>query len=591
MGGDPLNTNSKMLILADHKKYNAIGDRSRYILKDEIVRRIGEILHTYQGEPIEIVTVNRKEARALEKALTEAGTPAKVDYYKSKRMIGVACQSRIMIAIGLAYKKANAFDPNTWDSKRMLHEAIHCDTYQAWSRVKDSEGKDPSLVFALGCCIEDCENVSKWGFDRTVQVSDSLNGSKLDVKVSCRKETITRPIICKCKHNKGMLERAALHKLPKVISPKTRKPSISYIIDGFRVSSELSLDSPLSFLNFTLNRKDTFCQQVKKGEHIKKRNGVEYNAGEYIRQNYPISEHVLLTHLSGRETIGAYNLNPENKVKWIMYDIDSHPPRKPEEAARETPEDINKRNAEADEKRDILCNFLTELGIPFILENSGSPHSYHVWVFVELVSAEIAYNFAHAIRKALNWKESEVEVYPVQKSISGGGYGNQVKLPFAVNQKNGGLSEVLIDGEFRRDFDSMKVSIIDISHFVLPVPEKPVTTERKKSPVNHVIRVNGKVKYRPRKCFLEALKKPLPKRFERFLVFAVRELHVAGFSKEEIIEFFRHQPIFDEDFTVYKIEEVLKRDISIPIPCKTVYQQAGWIVGCETCENFGACQD
>jgi hypothetical protein len=580
-----------MLILADHKKYNAIGDRSRYILKDEIVQRIGEILHTYQGEPVEIVTVNRKEARALEKALTEAGTPAKVDYYKSKRMIGVACQSRIMIAVGLSYKKANDFDANTKDSKRMLHEAIHCDTYQAWSRVKDSEGKDPSLVFALGCCIEDCENVTKWGFDRTVQVSDSLNGSKLDVKVSCRKETITRPIVCKCKHNKGMIERASLHKLPKVISPKTEKPSISYIIDGFRVSREITLHSSLSFLNFIVNRKDTFAQQVKIGDHIRKRNGKEFRVGEYKRQNCPITERILQTHLSGRETIGTYNINTHNKVKWAMFDIDSHPPREPEEAARETPEDIAKRDAEADEKRDILSNFLTELRIPFTLENSGSPHSYHHWLFLEPVDAEVAYNFMHAIRKALGWKESEVEIYPMQPKISANGYGNQVKLPFAVNQKNGGLSEVLIDGKFRRDFESMKVSIINISHFVLPVPEKPVTTERKKSPVNHVIRVNGKVKYRPRKCFLEALKKPLPKISERFRVFAVRELSVSGFSKKDIIEFFSNQPGFDRKDTVYKVDEVLKRDIPIPVPCKTVYEQAGWIVGCENCEHFGACQD
>ena len=83
IGGDPLNTNSKMLILADNKKYHAIGSRSRYNKREEIVSRIIEILHCYGDENCKIVTVNVKESRALEHALDEAGNPHAVTYYKS----------------------------------------------------------------------------------------------------------------------------------------------------------------------------------------------------------------------------------------------------------------------------------------------------------------------------------------------------------------------------------------------------------------------------------------------------------------------------------------------------------------------------
>lgn len=108
IGGDPLNTNLKMVILADNKKYHAVGSRSRYNLKGEIVNRIREILHCYGAENCKIVTVNMKEARGLEHALEDAGIKHQVTYYKAPDMMGVASEARIMIVVGIAYKPSNA---------------------------------------------------------------------------------------------------------------------------------------------------------------------------------------------------------------------------------------------------------------------------------------------------------------------------------------------------------------------------------------------------------------------------------------------------------------------------------------------------
>ena len=67
--GDPLNTNSKMLILADSKKYYAIGRDSRYNKKDEITQRILKILTICGGENCNIVALNKREAKGLQIAL------------------------------------------------------------------------------------------------------------------------------------------------------------------------------------------------------------------------------------------------------------------------------------------------------------------------------------------------------------------------------------------------------------------------------------------------------------------------------------------------------------------------------------------
>lgn len=573
VGGDPLNTNAKMVILADNKKYNAIGDRSRYNKREEIVSRIIEILHCYGAKNCKIVTVNMKEARDLERALGEAGQEKNVTYYKSPEMIGVTSDFRVMIAVGIAHKPSNAFDAISKDafrSKILLNESVHCDTWQAWSRVKDPNGKEESIVFALGCCIEDCRNVVKWGFNRTLDISENTNGEKNKINILCESGMITTPKILKCKTFDGMIEEAFLNKLPKQKRFFSAKPSITNIIDGFEVKNRTCLGSSLEFLNLIINRADVYGQQQKDGT--------------YRLVEIPITENTLVGHLKGNITIGTYHLNNENKVKSICFDIDSHAPKK---GAEETEDDIKKRDNAAKERKNTLSNFLTLKGIQFVLEASGSPHSYHFWILLEPVDAEKAYYFGNYIRESLKWKSADLEIFPKQKKIDKKGYGNLIKLPFATHQKHGGLSQIMVNGELKRDFDSLEVGILDISSFVPHVYEK-IVTERKKSPVNHIIRVNGKVRYEPRKCILDAINKQLP-HFggNQLRVAIVRELHLFGMEVKDIVEAFSRQTDFNREKTLYHVNQILKKDIPVPASCKTIYEQSGDLTSCKSCENFG----
>ena len=155
--------------------------------------------------------------------------------------MGVSSSARVMIAIGVANKPSNAFDiftNNAEKSKQMLMESVHTDTFQAWSRVKDPNGKVPSVVFALGCTVEECQALTTWGFNRRVEIDPYVNGQKRTVKVFCGQENISKPKVIKCKNFQAMLTEYEFHINYKNISEDdVPKPPIYNIIGGFTTHS------------------------------------------------------------------------------------------------------------------------------------------------------------------------------------------------------------------------------------------------------------------------------------------------------------------------------------------------------------------
>jgi hypothetical protein len=144
--GDPLNANSKMLILADSKKSTAKGIRSPYYKETfkTLINEIINILDIYGDANCMIITQNGKKSGFVSSKLKKLGRNADVTYYKSNKVMGVSSDHRVCIAIEPAYKPRNGFDViiNTkFESRVMSEESKHMDTWQAWSRVKDPEGK------------------------------------------------------------------------------------------------------------------------------------------------------------------------------------------------------------------------------------------------------------------------------------------------------------------------------------------------------------------------------------------------------------------------------------------------------------------
>ena len=82
-------------------------------------------------------------------------------------------------------------------------------------------------------------------------------------------------------------------------------------------------------------------------------------------------------HVKGKITMGFYQISLEDTVKWICFDIDDH---KREQGEQGVKADLRK-----------LFAVLSKYDIPFLLESSGSPNSYHVWILLRPTKTHNAY--------------------------------------------------------------------------------------------------------------------------------------------------------------------------------------------------------
>jgi len=529
--GDPMNTNSKMLILADSKKYCTIGKNSRYNRLEEIIGRIKAILEMYGKEDCIIITLSIKEAVEIKKYLSVIGIEKDVTYYKSPDMMGVSAKARIMIAVGAAEKPANAFDAITDNKEESLvlrEEALHCDTWQAWSRVKDPQGKETSIVFALGCSVEQCKNITTWGVDRCLKIDNAIKNSKkvIDVNITGRK--INNVIVNKCKTFTQMLTDAEKFKQSKkVVTSKTQKVPIYYIIGKFK-QNEVTISLESELLQLLINRDDVYAEQ-------------DVN-GRYFKVPGKITPELLKNHIDGKITIGTYTLDTNNFVKWMCFDVDAHV------NDDDTDDDIIEKQTKADYEKELLCNFLNRCSVPYILEASGTPHSYHIWIFLKPVEAIKARELGKAILKECGIKK--MEVFPKQTKISKNSYGNLVKLPFATHRKNGNKSKILVDGVFVSNFDELKVGAIDISSYQLP--------EVKKNQCQKPVKSEG-----VRLIFAWALKQKLTDEEGHWMRIAItREYFNNGMKNpDDLANLFKLQPDFDFEISKHHVLSIIKDDM------------------------------
>lgn len=575
--GDPTNNNEKMLILADNKKYNAIGDRSRYKMRPEIISRCIDILESYEGEEVLIIALSEREARSIEKGLKEAGKPHPVIYYKGSDTIGVTAKARIMIAIGIANKPLNAFDSITEtvdESKKLLYESVHCDTWQAWSRVKDPNGKNPSVVFALGCCIDDVRACVKWGFNRQITgIEEHRNGCRNKLTIEYEGSGITQPKIIHCKNFEEMVTHAGNHRqLSKKVFLNS-KNRLCNIIDGFSDFESKVYTVNEEFIKLIINREDLY----------KLYNPV---TTRYFDVKKSISSKDIKDHLSGKMTIGGYQIdNNTNLVKWLCFDVDAHP--KPEATKAEIKACIE----EAEKQKGQLEEFLNKLNIPFVLELSGREHSYHFWIFLKPVDASAAYAFGRDIIRELGYKpNTDIEVFPKQEHINPDEFGNFVKLPLGI--KSGQKSKIMQGGKFLRKISNLEIKFIDIAGYKAYVDEaKEARKKAARATENPTVNTVSIGEYKVKPCVLTASKMLLHGKgdagnFTR--VFIARELISAGMQPGDICKFFETQPDYNKEKTLYHIGQIMKKDYP-PIPCHTVYEKVNNFIGCEDCPNFWKC--
>jgi hypothetical protein len=188
---------------------------------------------------------------------------------------------------------------------------------------------------------------------------------------------------------------------------------------------KMSLSETL--MRFFVNRMDCFC--------IQKRDG------GFVKVDQPLTVEFVNKHLMGEWTVGAYQLDPDNMVKWLCFDLDPEKLVDPEQAAKKIIGACFEKRKEEDgvERPRIWPHSL-------LLEASRyADPSYHVWILFNVPTyAKVARWLGYRILELASQSPKEVEVFPKQSELSPNRpYGNFVKLPLGKHQATNKWSKLL----------------------------------------------------------------------------------------------------------------------------------------------------
>jgi hypothetical protein len=196
---DVKHTNSMMTIIPDKWTYSAVADQKSGTQNKRIVENILDILAAHPCDPIYAINFNTKLQERIVKKLAKYKLPRNFfmqDYYRSSNSIGVECEARIGIAIGIANTPTNTFDcvtDNVPESQALRLQDVHSATWQAWSRIKDPEGKVPSKLYCIGVRSDAVDAVITQGSNRQVIYNGKgENGRHIPPGISVREE-LPRP--------------------------------------------------------------------------------------------------------------------------------------------------------------------------------------------------------------------------------------------------------------------------------------------------------------------------------------------------------------------------------------------------------------
>lgn len=169
--------------------------------------------------------------------------------------------------------------------------------------------------------------------------------------------------------------------------------------------------------------------------HPNPKNPAKYS---YHKVDEPLTPQLLDLHLTGATTLGVYPIR-DGKVGWWAVDFDAPKDSDgrlvPNAFAMAWTEAV--RQAEAFERAGLLVE----------LERSRSGNGVHLWGFLsEPLDAETV---LRAIRPHMLPAVSLDRVYPLQKAVKEGGYGNLISLPYSGLAAAKGNS-VFMDRELRQ---------------------------------------------------------------------------------------------------------------------------------------------
>ena len=592
---DVLRASERVTLIPDTWKLGSRGFKRALPSIIDQIRQIAE----REREPIYCLCPNVAKAGVLRSKLNEAGVAGvTVDYYRSDQSIGVARSERICIAVGMAEIPANALDPLAWgrdeaerwrDSRRLRELAVHAATWQSINRVRDPEGVTPSRVYLIGVRLEAVRELARWGPGRNVVVGNVEEKTANTGRPyrSASFQVVVDEEVERCnilgedmKRSRGdqrrvseMVEKIELYDESLINSEKRHFLPILYNelkVPILGIYNFPTIESEIHKTATTLYR--VFCHRVEVYAQQFKDSSGRWGFSKMLDD---IRLETLIDHVTGKHTIGVYEIGLDDDVTWGCFDVDSH-------GDGETAED-------AREKVRSLVDVLEVYGVPFMLEASGSPGSYHLWILFKRTRTYNAYRFMRQV--ASEAKVKGIEIWPKQKKLDKNGkFGNLVKLPVCVHGKTGARSAFLDAGTFEPLEGEIlvpgRVCLLEIPD--LSGEDEKAMPKARRAPAEGPGAVTGGLDH----CMVQALAagadlSETPGHALRVAI-ATKAAFI-GMTPAETAELFSGLPGFNRELSLAKAEEIAGRGYS-PWSCETLRDSCGEIVArwCPTCPFVAA---
>ncbi|MCB5251126.1 MAG: CRISPR-associated primase-polymerase type A1 [Candidatus Cloacimonetes bacterium] len=192
---------------------------------------------------------------------------------------------------------------------------------------------------------------------------------------------------------------------------------------GINIEDQLILD----MLNLFTGRENVYARQWK---------GDDDKSG-YVPVREPLSFYEMKNHLLGQNTLGVYQLDLANQVKFLAIDLDVN------KYAQKQYHENQRFKDFVDKGFREVCNLikaaLDNFNIPVYIENSGYK-GFHAWIFLEeKINASLGLLFLKKVRTFIDVGKYpiQIELYPKQSKLNPDQIGNLIKIPLGIHLKTG----------------------------------------------------------------------------------------------------------------------------------------------------------
>jgi hypothetical protein len=600
---DLLCTNDKMTVFADTFRLSGTTPQ-KFSKLPKIVDRIKKISEAEGNASIYLLSPNKDFHVKLLEALEEYKNIS-CDYYRSKNTIGVENSCRIGIAIGLAEVPLNTYDclANSYgESQTIRINDVDAGSWQAWSRIKDPQGRIPSKLYCIGVKKEDATRVLTWGPGRIVKKTEKYQYGvecteelpkpvvmapyKLQVHPEQRKSS---PYIKKIwDAEKDFDDLPAGLKVYEVELPKNSRSTLLYNKRGYGGNEDFVptkvqcfgalFSKPDDFVQYsiTVDTLDRFFRSNRTNHAEQQTNRNAKGKVGYYRCNTGDWFDLIVDMFHDLVTPATYPIGEDGSTVQCAFDMDNH----------------NGTNPSVP-RVDAAVKHIQGLGIQPIVVASGSVDSYHIHMPILPTSIGVSHNFIKTMHFELKQShvdldfKNDTEAFPKQKNKKTP-FGNPLKLPLAINNKTGIRSQIL-DPDTKEPVDVIFITKV----LELRQPEEEAVKvgahqylseshpTPRKVPGTFSPRGNGTM----RPCILQALNQKLEGGEGHDMRLAiVGEALAAGKNREEIIHLFEGQDDFDETTTANNVDYLIEKNY-ITWKCETLQERCPTFIDCKNCQR------